>query len=674
VNRLITLRRRIYLTYKYRGPATLLYRTVTFPLRFTPLRPYLRLEPTVRTDPSVALRWYRKHGRPVTVVIASYRDADHVAPLVRSVRRTTRTLRGLLGPRDPVRIILADDASGPEHVSALRRIRGVDVVEGDPNVGFAANANRGIGQAPKGQDVVVLNSDMVARRAWLACLQHAAYREPDVGVVGAKLLYPDNTIQFAGTIRNAEAPEWFDHRYRGKPAGFGPANTPGPVLAVTGACMYLRHSMLEQVGGFDEAYPMGYEDVDLCLRAWQQGYRVLYCPQAELYHRESVTRGTEVNERERASQRLFWERWGDFFDGRNVRNANGALRVIYVTEDTGVGGGHRDIFEHLNGLLDRGYAVELWSLDGPPTWFQLRAPVRTFNSYDELSSALAPLNAVKVATWWATATPVWEASVTHGIPVYFVQDIETSYYPDSESKQSEVLASYRPEFRYMTISSWNRDRLRETGVDATLIPPGVALDNFRPLDDVRRRRDMVLALGRSNPLKNLPLTLAAWRSLPEPRPELCLFGMEPNVVDDGPGVRYIDSPSDEDVNRLFNEATVFVQTSTHEGFCLPALEAMATGCPVVCTDAHGNRDFCDHGHNCLIPEQERHSIAEALMRLLRDPALRERLGRAGIETAAAYSWPHQIDALERFLNDIARPRPIEPSSQAVPQLRRAAVQ
>ena len=115
---------------------------------------------------------------------------------------------------------------------------------------------------------------------------------------------------------------------------------------------------------------------------------------------------------------------------------------------------------------------------------------------------------------------------------------------------------------------------------------------------------MLLALGRSNPLKNLPLTLDAWRRLPHPRPELCLFGTEPELASE-PGIRYVTAPSDREVNKLLNQATVFLQTSTHEGFCLTVLEAMATGGAVVCTDAHGNRDFCADGENCLMPEARR---------------------------------------------------------------------
>ncbi|HTC58542.1 MAG TPA: glycosyltransferase [Solirubrobacteraceae bacterium] len=652
------LRRRIYLTYRYLGWRTLLFRVLTFPLRFTPLRHRLELRSRTGEDSyRRALAWYREHGRPVCIVIPSYRDAERVARLAASIHNTV--------PAGLARVIVADDASGGEHLAALRAIEGIEVVAGEANEGFAANVNRGLRAADEQQDVVVLNSDMEARPGWLACLQFAASQEDDVAIVGARLLYPDGRIQFAGTARNLGAPEWFDHRYRFKPADWGPAAIPGAVLAVTGACMYVRRAAIERIGLLDERYPMAYEDVDWCLRAWEAGMRVMYFPGACLYHYESQTRGTDVGERERESQRVFWERWGAFFDARDVRAANGKLRVVYVTEGTGIGGGHRDIFEHLNRLAERGHEVALYTLGEEPDWFDLHAPVHSFEFYDELVEDLAQVDAIKVATWWNTAMPVWYASVLRGIPVYFVQDIETSYYPDDESVRHAVLDSYRPEFRYMTISGWNRERLGELGLDAELIPPGIDLETFRPRPDVVRREDMVLALGRTNPLKNLPLTIAAWRALPEPRPELCMFGIEPELATD-PGMRYIESPSDEQVGELFSQATVFIQTSTHEGFCLPALESMAAGGAVVCTDAHGNRDFCEDGENCLMPQDSREEVSVALARLLGDGELRARVGEAGIETAAEYAWERRIDALEDFLEGVAQPRETVAWSEVVP--------
>ncbi|MGI9185736.1 MAG: glycosyltransferase [Solirubrobacteraceae bacterium] len=659
---LANLRRRIYLTYRYHGLRSVLWRVVSFPLRFTPLSRRVRFGARPGSDIAAALAWYRAHGRAVSIVIPSYRDAERVTALVASLRATTDRRR--------VQVLICDDASGPEHVARLRAIEGVTVITGEVNAGFAANVNRGLSAAEPSQDVVILNSDTIARPGWLAALQYATSRSPGVGVVGARLLYEDQRIQFAGTVRNLGAPEWFDHRFRFSPADWGPANLPQPVLAVTGACMYLTRGVIAAVGRLDEAYPMGYEDVDYCLRAWEAGYRVMYWPDALLYHLESITRGTEVAERERASQRVFWARWGDFFDARRVRDDAGRLRIVYVTEDTGIGGGHRDIFEHLNRLHERGHHAELWTLGEVPDWFALRVPVRSFVDYPALVQALAPVTAIKVATWWNTAAAVWEASVTAGIPVYLVQDIETSYYPDDERRRHEVLASYRPEFRYMTISSWNRERLRELGLDATLIPPGIDLDTFAPRPDGSRRPDLVLALGRSNPLKNLELTLAAWRRLPAPRPELCLFGIEPELARE-PGVSYVVAPSDQEVNQLFNQATVFVQTSIHEGFCLPPLEAMATGGAVVCTDAHGNRDFCVDGRNCLMPAASPEAVSAAIAQLLDDRPQRLALGAAGLATAADYAWPRRIDALESFFNEVAAPRRIEPSTEVVPDRRPA---
>jgi glycosyltransferase involved in cell wall biosynthesis len=113
---------------------------------------------------------------------------------------------------------------------------------------------------------------------------------------------------------------------------------------------------------------------------------------------------------------------------------------------------------------------------------------------------------------------------------------------------------------------------------------------------------------------------------------------------------------------------VFVQTSVHEGFALPPLEAMATGAAVVCTDAHGNRDFCIDGVNCLMPAANAGAVSAAIARLLADPELRARLGRAGIETAQEYEWERRIDALEAFFERVAASRRMALAGELAPSL------
>src|SRR5689334_12626343 len=129
--RLAKLLRRIYLTYRYHGIRSVIFRVLTFPLRFTPLERFVRFGRRPKSNRAVARAWYRQHGRPVTIVIPSYRDATNVARLVKTLRRTTDRAR--------VEIVVTDDASGPEHLAALRRINGIRVIEGRENAGFAAN-------------------------------------------------------------------------------------------------------------------------------------------------------------------------------------------------------------------------------------------------------------------------------------------------------------------------------------------------------------------------------------------------------------------------------------------------------------------------------------------------------------------------------------------------------
>src|SRR5437764_7878428 len=643
---LTRLPRRAWLTIKYRGLGQFVLRALTFPLRVTPLGRRIGPDRLPPTGSSEARAWYRANWRPVTVVIPSFGPPDTTIDTVKAVRRTS----------DPkkVRVVVVDDGSpapfGAQLRDALRDK--ADVILAEENRGFAANVNRGIRAAAEDHDVVLLNSDILARPGWLEALQHSAYGADEVAIVGPRLLYPDRTIQSAGTVRNLGAPEWFDHRYRFKPAGHGPANIGGPTLAVTGACMYVKRAALDRIGLLDERYGMAYEDVDWCLRAWEAGMLVLYDPRSTLIHHEAQTRGMEQGERELESQGLFWERWGGWFDDREVRTADGRLRIVYVTEDTGVGGGHRVAVEHLNRLAARGPECELYSLGGPPDWFDLQVPVRTFEKYGELAAALAEVDGIKVATWWNTAAPVWQASVRRGIPVYLVQDIETSYYPDQPRMHAAVLESYREEFSYLTTSTWVADRLRALNLSPTLVAPGVDVETFRELDVPREDR-VLLALGRSNPLKDLDLTIEAWRSMGEDdRPDLWMYGIEPELA--APlGTRYFTAPSDAEVCELLNRATALVQTSRHEGFCLPLLEAMAAGAPVVCTDAHGNRDFCRDGENCLMADRDPASVRAALERLLADPDLRRRLSEEGARTAAAYGWEARIDELERFLESVA---------------------
>ena len=136
-----------------------------------------------------------------------------------------------------------------------------------------------------------LNNDIeVIEPDWLDELIRWAQR-PDVGIVGAKLLYPDRTIQHAGVVFGLGlVGHIFARAVEGESGVFGSSESYRNYLAVTGACQIMRKDVFRQLGGYDERFRLSFSDVVLCMEAWKAGLRVVYTPYARLVHHESYTR------------------------------------------------------------------------------------------------------------------------------------------------------------------------------------------------------------------------------------------------------------------------------------------------------------------------------------------------------------------------------------------------
>ncbi len=141
--------------------------------------------------------------------------------------------------------------------------------------------------------LLFLNNDIEATsEGWLHALVELGQR-PDVGAVGARLIYPDGKLQHAGVVLGLGGVA--SHIFIGMPKDQSGYFHWDAVIrgysAVTAACMLVRRTVFEELGGFDEAFAVGFNDVDFCIRLSQAGYRVVYTPHAELTHYESVSRG-----------------------------------------------------------------------------------------------------------------------------------------------------------------------------------------------------------------------------------------------------------------------------------------------------------------------------------------------------------------------------------------------
>lgn len=195
----------------------------------------------------------------------------------------------------------------------------VHLVEWNINEPFNySRLNNWAAKQANGEALLFLNNDtQVINNDWLEQMLQFAMR-PDVGAVGAKLYYPDNSIQHAGVIvgMGGVAGHVYNNFPRQHPGYFGQLVLQHNVSAVTGACLMIREQIFQEVNGFDENYPMAFGDVDLCLSILQRGYLNTWTPYAELYHHESKTRGYEDTpekkerfEKERNYFKHKWAKW-----------------------------------------------------------------------------------------------------------------------------------------------------------------------------------------------------------------------------------------------------------------------------------------------------------------------------------------------------------------------------
>lgn len=237
----------------------------------------------------------------VTIVIPTKNRADLLARCLDSIARTT--------PRDCVKVVVVDDNSTEADTLALlaalpgRTDLRAEVVRATPSPGF--DYSRLVNQGSARADTPLLlhlNNDVEALQpGWLEDLAGWA-SIPGVGVVGARLLYPDGTINHAGISlsRTDSLPHVLFERMPPEELGylFLP-HAARNVTAVTGACLLTRTDLYRQLGGFDEGrFRVAYNDVDYCLRAADAGYRTVVSPQAVLQHVGSASRGIAYTEKE----------------------------------------------------------------------------------------------------------------------------------------------------------------------------------------------------------------------------------------------------------------------------------------------------------------------------------------------------------------------------------------
>jgi GT2 family glycosyltransferase len=283
----------------------------------------VRHVPRVLFHVSDGTRAYKTVSAMPRVDIATHTSRPSVSIIMPSrdnARLLQAAARSVLDePASDLELIVVDNGSKSRSqlvlLNELARDPRVRVISDPSPFNFSALINRGAA-ASRGEVLLLLNDDVYAEaRDWLAPLIEVA-AEASVGCVGALLLYPSGRIQHAGVVLGTfgVAGHAFRHLAPDAPAAAARLAAVHEVSAVTAACLAVRRTVFDAVGGFDEKLPITLNDVDFCLRVRDRGYANLMAPHVRLVHHESASRGLDVTpeqaERLASETAYFLSKWG----------------------------------------------------------------------------------------------------------------------------------------------------------------------------------------------------------------------------------------------------------------------------------------------------------------------------------------------------------------------------
>ncbi len=269
-------------------------------------------------------------GKPTVIAILSLNNVDLLKQCLESVFENTTV---------PYRVCVVNQASSDgtkEYLDSLGKK--VDAVHLSRNLGFVGGNNLVMERYPE-NDIVLLNNDTLVKKGWLKALHDCAYSDPRIGIVGAKLLYPDGRLQEAGgeifqdgsgrNIGKFDDPNRYIYNIR------------RDVDYCSGACLFIKRKVLDEIGYLDEIFsPAYWEDTDICFRARKQGWRVVYEPTAEVIHIEGATSGlpsynTLSRKLQERNKPKFMARWGEELKRHRknvfeIRSSTGRDKILII--------------------------------------------------------------------------------------------------------------------------------------------------------------------------------------------------------------------------------------------------------------------------------------------------------------------------------------------------------
>ena len=624
----------------------------------------------------------------VVIIIPVYNNWSMTATCLRSLMMTSN--------ETSYRVVVVDDGSSDETPERLAEIPGITNLCLAENVGFLRAVHAGFAAVSEPW-VILLNNDTVVTDGWLDALVDMARADDTIGVVGAKLLFPDGVLQEAGSlIFKTGAGVNYGKGDRADKTWY---EFPREVDYCSGAALLIRHSVWQSTGGFDLDFaPAYYEETDFAFGVRRAGHRVMYQPKSRIYHFEGATYGTDESPKKRAlmktnRQRLVtkWKReLADHLEpaphhqvGQAWRSSRGRILVV----DSGVPQTDKDagsirMFEIVRILRQMGYAVSFLmtrgGLEEPYTGALRDLEVEVIDgrvNYGIEIARLAPVLKFAILSRPEDAIktePLVRAFAPQAKIIYDTVDLHYV----RESRRAEI----ENDPAIATAAEWFRET--ELGLvarcDATLVvtdTEAAVLAQAVPDCDVRvvsivhssrprvhgfgERRD-IMFVGNFNHLPNRD-AVAWFVEEVFPRVQVAIPGVQFNVVGSHlpdqiaalarPGVNIVGWV--HDLSPLYDSIRLVVAPLRYGAGIKGKLgESASHGVPFVCTNIAIEGTFMESGRDCLAAD-EATTFADAVIALYDDEATWETMSKNVQHAIDAQCSPDVARAaLENLFSDL----------------------
>lgn len=328
----------------------------------TTLREFMQLKLALfLSDPTARLTFPSEETPLVSIILVLYNKAEYTYQCLETLKANVDV---------PCEIIIVDNNSTDRTGDLLGRLDNVVVSRNEENLGFLKACNQAATKA-RGRWLLFLNNDTQVMPGFLGTMVQTAADRPEVAAVGAKLVNPDGRLQEAGSII------WQDGSCvaygRGEDPLMGEFSYVREVDYCSGACLLVDRLLFEKIGSFDERYtPAYYEEVDLCMAVREQGYKVVYQPEAVVIHYEfgSAERSEWAINLQKANKQKFCAKWADQLQQRyearpqnilDARELNAYEKRILVVDDRipdpALGCGYPRTYELLQSLKELDYKI-----------------------------------------------------------------------------------------------------------------------------------------------------------------------------------------------------------------------------------------------------------------------------------------------------------------------------